>query len=333
VTSQPRQAVNPFLITTPPAELTELRARLRATRWPEPETVDDCSQGVPLGRLQELCRYWAEEYDWTATQDRLNRIPQFTTHLDGLDIHFQHVRSPHADATPLVLTHGWPGSFLEFERTLPALTDPSAFGGRAADAFHVVVPSLPGYGYSGKPARPGWTIHRIARAWAELMSRLGYARFLAAGSDWGTSTRPQTIGYALLDSPAGLCAWISEKLYAWTDNRDPDGPALSRNQILDDVMLYCLTGTAASSARLYRESIAEVSAWFTTSADDPVLVPTGCSVFPREVPRPSRRWAQRRFPNIVHWGEPQRGGHFAAWEQPDLFVEEVRAVARAVRSG
>jgi pimeloyl-ACP methyl ester carboxylesterase len=379
--------IEPFVIGVDGAALDDLRDRLRRTRWPEREPVDDWSQGVPLGYLQGLCRYWAGRYDWRATEARLSQIPQFTTTIDGLDIHFVHIRSPHPGAVPLVMTHGWPGSFLEFEQVLGPLTDPPAHCGDAADAFDVVVPSLPGYGFSGKPASTGWDVHRIARAWAELMTRLGYDRFLALGSDWGTSvstslalqhpgrllgihlvpplappsrsagdltgeeraaladldersrtgsgysavqgTRPQTIGYALTDSPAGLCAWIVEKLWAWTDHPGDLGQVLSTDHVLDNVTLYWLTGTGASSARLYWESIAQVTEWFTTAASGTITVPTGCSVFPKEVPRPSRRWAQRRFTNIVYWNEPDRGGHFAAWEQPGLFTGEVRAVARS----
>jgi epoxide hydrolase len=378
--------VEPFVIGVAEAALDDLRDRLRRARWPEREAVDDWSQGVPLGYLQDLCGYWSEGYDWRATEARLNRIPQYTTEIDGLDIHFLHVRSPRPGAVPLVMTHGWPGSFLEFEQLLGPLTDPAAYGGDPADAFDVVVPSLPGYGFSGKPDATGWDVHRIARAWAELMARLGYGRFLALGSDWGTSvstslalqypgrllgihlvpplappdpaasdltdderaaladldersrtgsgysaiqgTRPQTIGYALTDSPAGLCAWIVEKLWAWTDHPGDLGQVLSADQVLDNITVYWLTGTGASSARLYWESIAQVTDWFTTATDDIVTVPAGCSVFPKEVPRPSRRWAQRRFVNIVHWNQPGRGGHFAAWEQPSLFTGEVRAVAR-----
>lgn len=301
-------------------------------------------------------------------------------------IHFLHVRSPDPAATPLVLTHGWPGSFLEFEQTLAPLAGPGAFGGPASDAFHVVVPSLPGYAFSGHPATTGWDIHRIARAWCELMTRLGYPRFVAAGSDWGTSistsialqdpgrlialhlvpplvapdrdsgdltsaersalhdlderarrgsgysaihgTRPQTLGYGLTDSPAGLAAWIGEKLWTWTDQASG---GLTEEQVLDNLSLYWFTRTAASSIRLYWESIDEVSAWFTSATADTIAVPTGCSVFPAEVPRPSCRWAQRRFTSIVYWSEPGRGGHFGAWEQPELFVRDIRATVRAAR--
>jgi pimeloyl-ACP methyl ester carboxylesterase len=367
--------VQPFRIDVPQSTVDDLRDRLARTRWPEPEPVGNWSQGVPLRRLRALCGYWADGYDWRATERRLNAIPQFRTDVDGLAIHFLHVRSGDPAATPVILTHGWPGSFLEFERALALL---------AADgAFHVVVPSLPGYAFSGKPAATGWDIHRIARAWCELMARLGYDRFVAAGSDWGTSistsiarqhparllglhlvpplvapvrddpteaeraalrdlderarhgsgysamhsTRPQTIGYALLDSPTGLAAWIGEKLWTWTD---PAG-GLTDDQVLDNLTLYWVTGTAASSARLYWESIDEVTGWFTTGAGDTIAVPTGAAVFPAEVPRPSRRWAERRFTDIVHWGEPDRGGHFGAWEQPEWFVAELRATVRALR--
>ncbi len=375
--------IEPFVIGVDGVALDDLRDRLRRARWPEREPVGDWSQGVPLDYLRDLCGYWAGGYDWLAAEARLNQVPQFTTRIDGLDIHFLHVRSPHPGAVPLVMTHGWPGSFLEFEGVL----GPPAHGGDPADAFDVVVPSLPGYGFSGKPSATGWDVHRIARAWAELMTRLGYGRFLAMGSDWGTSisislalqhpgrllgihlvpplappdrsagdltgderaaladldqrsrtgsgysaiqgTSPQTIGYALTDSPAGLCAWIVEKLWAWADHPDDLGQVLSADQVLDNITVYWLTGTGASSARLYWESIAQVTQWFTAAAGDIVTVPAGCSVFPKEVPRPSRRWAQRRFTNIVYWNQPGRGGHFAAWEQPGLFTGEVRAVARS----
>ena len=385
------ETIEPFTISTHPAALDDLRGRLRRTRWPERETGAGWSQGVPLGYLQGLCRYWADGYDWPSTQDRLNRIPQFVTTIDGLDIHFLHVRSADPGAVPLIMTHGWPGSFLEFEQVLGLLAGLPGYHDGASDGgtgrFHLVVPSLPGYAFSGKPASAGWDIHRIAHTWAELMTRLGYPRFLAEGSDWGTSvstslalqhadrllgihlvpplvapdraaagltaaertaladlderartgsgysamhgTRPQTIGYSLLDSPAGLCAWIGEKLWAWTDHGGDLGQVLSADQVLDNVTLYWLTGTGASSARLYWESIAEVTGWFTSATSDTIAVPTACSVFPKEVPRPSRRWAGHRLRNIVYWNEPDRGGHFAAWEQPTLFAAEVRAAARA----
>jgi pimeloyl-ACP methyl ester carboxylesterase len=377
----------PHRIAFPEADLRDLRERLARTRWPEAEPVPDWSQGVPLGYLREWRRYWADEYDWPATEARLNRIPQIVTAIDGLDVHALHVRSPHPEAVPLVLTHGWPGSFLEFEGVLDGLTDPTAHGGEPVDAFHVVVPSLPGYGFSGRPAEPGWDIHRVARAWTELMTRLGYDRFIAAGSDWGTSvstsialnqphrllglhlipplappdrteayltkeerraladldernrtgsgysavhaTRPQTLGYALLDSPVALCAWILEKVWTWTDNNGDLNAVLARDRVLDNITLYWLTRTGASATRLYWESITEVTEWSTTSTSDQITVPTASSVFPAEVPRPSRRWAAQRFTNIVHWGQPKQGGHFAAWEQPELFIAEARAARSA----
>jgi len=351
----------------------DLRARLGRTRWPEEATTPGWEQGTPLAYAQELCSYWADGYDFAAAEARLNRHAQFRTVIDRLGIHFVHVRSPRADATPLVLTHGWPGSVVEFAEVVGPLADPPP----GEPAFHVVCPSLPGYGFSDKPADPGWTVHRIADAWAELMTRLGHARFIAQGHDWGTSvstalatrhpdrligihlmpplvapdpatlddltdaeraaiadleaaaggdgysfvqaTRPQTIGYGLVDSPAALCAWIAEKFHAWADGE------VDRDRFLDNLMLYWLPATGPSAARLYRESFPEVQALFRGGATDVIAVPTACSIFPRENPRPSRRWAARRFPDIRYWNEPARGGHFAAFEQPTLFVAEIRA--------
>jgi pimeloyl-ACP methyl ester carboxylesterase len=382
--------VHPFRLEVPEAELQDLRDRLASTRWPEPATVGDWSQGVPLGYLRELCSYWAEGYDWRATEARLNALPQFRTELDGLGFHLLHVRSPHPDALPLVLTHGWPGSVVEFLKAIGPLTDPIAHGGEAGDAFHVVCPSLPGYGFSDKPDRPGWGVERIARAWAELMARLGYRRYGAQGSDWGTSisaslgqqdpghvagvhltpplappdpatfddltdreraalddlegagewesgysteqaTRPQTVGYGLVDSPAALAAWIIEKFWSWTDCDGHPENVLTRDELLDNLMLYWLPGTGASAARLYWESIRQVNRVLAGPVTDQVRVPTGCSIFPRELQRPSRRWAERRFADIRYWNEPAKGGHFAAFEQPALFVDEVRAFFRLVR--
>jgi pimeloyl-ACP methyl ester carboxylesterase len=382
--------VTEFRLDVAQTELDDLQTRLRNTRWPERETVDDWAQGVPLAYLRDLCAYWADEYDWRNTEARLNALPQFRTTIDGLGIHFAHVRSPHADALPLVITHGWPGSIVEFLKVVGPLTDPTAYGGDASDAFHVACPSLPGYGFSDKPARPGWGVERIARAWTVLMARLGYRRYGAQGSDWGTSvsasvgqqdpqhvvgihltpplappdpatlddlterersaltslehsagwdsgysrehaTRPQTIGYALVDSPAALCAWIIEKFWAWTDNDGHLENVLTRNEILDNLMLYWLPRTGASAARLYWESIQQVNEWISGAVADVVDVPTGCSIFPKELQRPSRRWAEKRFVDIRYWNEPERGGHFAAFEQPELFVDEVRAFFRLVR--
>ncbi|WP_326944016.1 epoxide hydrolase [Amycolatopsis sp. NBC_01307] len=373
--------ITPFRIDVPEADLDDLRARLRRTRWPEPEPVGDWSQGTPLAVLREFCEYWAAGYDWRRAEARLNGFPQYRTEIDGLGLHFLHVRSPHPDALPLVLTHGWPGSIVEFTKVIGPLTDPPD----PADAFHVVCPSLPGYGFSDKPSSPGWGIERIAAAWAELMARLGYSRYGAQGGDWGTSittslaqrdaahlagihlnppiaapdpatfddltaaeraalaalehaqrwedgysvqqsTHPQTLGYGLADSPAGLCGWLLEKFHAWSD-----GFPFTRDELLDTITLYWLTGTATSSARLYWESIAKVQKWFSEATDDTVDVPTGCSIFPAEMPRPSRRWAARRYTDIRHWNELDRGGHFAAFEQPELFVTEVRTFFRLVR--
>ncbi|MDL4813429.1 epoxide hydrolase family protein [Actinomadura opuntiae] len=384
------EEVTPFHLDVPESDLADLRERLARTRWPEEATVDDWSQGVPLGYLRELCRYWAEEYDWRATERRLNALPQFRTSIDGLGIHFVHVRSPHEAALPLVLTHGWPGSVVEFLKVIGPLTDPTAYGGDARDAFHVVCPSLPGYGFSDKPARRGWGVERIADAWIRLMARLGYERYGAQGSDWGTtvtaligqkdpahlagihltpplaapdpatfddltgaeraalsaleegqrwedgysleqSTRPQTIGYGLVDSPVQLCAWIIEKFGSWTDCDGHPENALTRDELLDNLMLYWLPGTGASAARLYWESFKQVQKLFTAETTDLVTVPAGCSVFPKENPRPSRRWAEKRFTDIRYWNEPGKGGHFAAFEQPDLFVDELRSFFRLVR--
>jgi pimeloyl-ACP methyl ester carboxylesterase len=384
--------VTPFRIAVPDDDLRDLRERLARTRWPEAETVADWSQGVPLGHLRELCGYWADGYDWRATEQRLNALPQFRTDTDGLRIHFLHVRSPHADALPLILTHGWPGSIVEFGKVIGPLADPTAHGGSAADAFHVVCPSLPGYGFSDKPAQPGWGVEGIASAWTRLMARLGYQRYGGQGGDWGTSittlmgqqdpehvvgihlmpplappdpatfddltereraaladleraaewesgysaeqsTRPQTLGYGLVDSPVALCAWIVEKFWSWTDCDGHPENVLTRDELLDNVMLYWLPRAGASAARLYWESIRQVNQWISGSTSDTVTVPTGCSVFPKELQRPSRRWAAKRFLDIRYWNEPPKGGHFAAFEQPELFINEVRPFFRLLRSG
>ena len=373
--------IEPFTIDIAQADLDDLGDRLRRTRWAEPETVDDWSQGIPSAYLREVCDYWADGYDWRATEQRLNRFPQFRTEIDGLGIHFLHVRSPHPEAQPLIITHGWPGSIVEFHKVIEPLTNPTAFGGDAADAFHVVCPSLPGYGFSDKPTAPGWNVHRIAEAWAELMARLGYDRYFAQGGDWGAmvtasigwhdvdhvagihlnmplaipnvsdpptaeeqsaldsftryttveagyssqqSTRPQTVGYGLVDSPAGPAGWILEKFYAWTDCDGHPENVLTRDEMLDNVMLYWLPATGASSARLYWESFNDID--FT-----PVEVPVGCSIFPKEIVRMTRGWAEGRFSDLRYWNELDEGGHFAAFEQPEAFVDELRACFRQMR--
>ncbi|MEU4689015.1 epoxide hydrolase family protein [Actinoplanes sp. NPDC023714] len=360
----------PFRVRVPESDLADLRERLARTRWPEPSPAADWDQGIPLSSVRDLCRWWASGYDWRAAEERLNAWPQFLVTAGGTELHVVHARSAKEGALPLVLTHGWPGSVLE----LIGLVEP------LLDEFDVVIPSLPGYGFSAKPAETGWGVERIADAWADLMSRLGYGRYGAAGSDWGTSistvlaqrhpdrvagihlvpplagpaaddvltadeqaaldqmrrrgrdssaysevhrTAPQTIGYALLDSPAGLCAWMAEKLLTWGD--------LTRDQVLDQVTLYWLTGTAASSARLYAESIAQVATWMADgAATGPVPVPMGASIFSNEVPRTSRRQAARRFPDIRYWAEHGRGGHFPALEVPELLVGDLKAFFRRV---
>ena len=377
------EAIEPFRIAASDADLDDLKRRLRATRWPEREVVDDWSQGIPLAYVQDVCAYWAEKYDWRARERLLNQWPQFKTQVDGLGIHFLHARSSHTNALPLVMTHGWPGSIVEFQKVIGPLVDPPAHGGDARDAFHVVCPSLPGYGFSDKPTRAGWNVERIGRAHAALMARLGYARYVAQGGDWGAmvttatgmqdrdhcaaihlnmaiagpdpasmadltereksalagmqhygdwdsgyskqqSTRPQTVGYGLTDSPAGQAAWILEKFWSWTDSNGHPENVLSRDELIDNLMLYWLPRNAASSARLYWESFRQVPT-------GEIPIPTGASIFPKEIFRPSRRWAEKRYTNLIHWNELEKGGHFAAFEQPALFVKEVRDCFRKVR--
>ncbi len=375
--------VLPFRVEVPEGDLRDLRERLARTRWPEPATVGDWSQGVPLDYVKALCRHWSDGYDWRAREARLNELAQFRTEIDGLGIHFLHVRSPEPEALPLVLTHGWPGSIVEFQEVVGPLTDPVAHGGDPADAFHVVVPSLPGYGWSDKPATTGWGIERIAEAWGTLMARLGYDRYGAQGGDWGAgvttrlgiqdpghlagihlnlvaarpepgqrefdeeeqraiadlahytewesgysqqqATRPQTLGYALTDSPAGQCAWILEKFRSWADCGDDPVGAFGADRLLDNIMVYWLSSSAASSARLYWQSFRSMV------GTQPVDVPTGASVFPKEIIRSPRKWAERIYTDLRYWNELDRGGHFAAFEQPELFVNEVRAFFRLVR--
>jgi epoxide hydrolase len=374
--------IDRFSIEVADAVLDDLRRRLRDTRWPEAELVDDWSQGTPLAYVRDVCRYWAEDYDWRAREARLNGFDQFTTEIDGLALHFVHVRSPHPDAMPLLLTHGWPGSIVEFHKVIGPLTDPTAHGGTASDAFHVVAPSLPGYGFSAKPTETGWGVERIAAAFIQLMDRLGYPRYIAQGGDWGSavtaaigatdaarcagvhvtlamsarpeidgeptaeerraldgleyylkwdsgyskeqSTRPQTIGYGLVDSPAALAAWVLEKFWSWTDCDGHPENVLTRDELLDNLMLYWINGNGASAARLYWES-------FGRARPQPVGVPSGFAVFPKEIVPPVRRWVEGTFTDIRHWSEHPRGGHFAALEVPGAFVDDVRTFAHLVR--
>ncbi len=381
--------LTPFRIHIEQTELDDLGRRLAATRWPDAETVPGWTQGIPLDVVGDLCTYWRDRYDWRRGEAALNAHPQFTTRIDGLSIHFLHVRAPNAGALPLLLTHGWPGSVVEFTKVIGPLTDPVGHGGRAEDAFDLVIPSLPGVGFSEHPTGPGWAPDRVARAWIELMTRLGYTRWAAQGGDWGAmvtdaigamappgcvgihlnmpiappdpddpddmtdltmgevaalrtmeeyrrvgsgyqllqSTKPQTLAYALTDSPVGQAAWILEKFAAWSDNDGDLFAVFSMDDLLDNVMLYWLTSCAGSSARLYWDTAQRYQIPRT-----PIAVPTGISIFPKELFRPSRRWAAHRFTNIVHWNELDRGGHFAAFEQPELFVNELRTCFAMLRS-
>ena len=377
-------AVTPFTYHAPQDALDDLTQRLADARWPESEPVGDWSQGVPLAKLRALVEYWRTDYDWRRCEATLNGFDQYRTQIDGLNFHFLHVRSRHANALPILITHGWPGSVIEFFKIIEPLTNPTAHGGQAQDAFHVIAPSLPGFGLSDKPAERGWNADRIARAWAELMRRLGYNRYVAQGGDWGSvvttemarhrpvglaaihlnmpfviphpvptqglsaeeqravdsyqrflsdgfgyfhlqATRPQTIGYALTDSPVGQAAWIYEKFHAWTDNDGDPEDALTRDEMLDVITLYWLTQTAASSARMYLENAAVIGA-------PPVIeMPVACSNFPGEIVPAPRSWAERVYPNLIHWNELDRGGHFAAFEQPALFTQELRDSLRSLR--
>ncbi|WP_041302157.1 epoxide hydrolase family protein [Mycolicibacterium rhodesiae] len=374
--------MRPFCIDVADDVLDDLRTRLSRTRWPEAECVQDWTQGIPLGYTRDLTAYWADVYDWRSREAALNRFDQFIVEIDGVDIHFIHQRSPHEEAFPLVITHGWPGSIVEFRNVIEPLTNPTAHGGRAEDAFHVVCPALPGYGFSGKPTHSGWGVERIAQAWEALMLRLGYDRYGAQGGDWGAaittqmgrnrghcaaihlnmpiayppaggiadpteeeqlalaaltahqrwgtgyseqqSTRPQTIGYGLADSPVGQMAWIVEKFAAWMDCDGHPENVLSRDELLDNVMIYWATNSGSSSARLYWESFK------TLDATTRVELPTGIAAFPKEVLRSPRSWCEPIY-NITHWTTMPRGGHFAALEQPGLFVDDVREFFETVR--
>ncbi len=386
--------IRPFKVDVPEERLAELRRRIEATRWPSRELVDDRSQGVQLETLQELARYWTTDYDWRKAEAKLNALPQFTTQIDGVEIHFIHVRSQHEGALPLVMTHGWPGSVIELLEAVAPLVDPTAHGGTAEDAFDLVLPSLPGYGFSGEPTEVGWNVGRIAGAWAELMRRLGYTRYVAQGGDVGASvtdamgrqapegllgihmnllvtvlsgaplpedseeeraardaistfrasgfgyfleqaTRPQTIGYALLDSPVALAAWMLDHdtdayykiSHAFVDG-EPSGN-LSRDHIVDNITLYWLTGTGASAARSYWE-IGRAAALAAGQAPPEVSLPVGFTTFPDEIFQAPRSWVEQAYPNLTYFNEVDRGGHFAAWEEPELFATEIQAAFKSL---
>lgn len=387
------EAIRPFRVDIPETQLADLRQRIADTRWPDQETVDDRSQGNQLATLQEIARHWGTSYDWRKVEARLNALPMFMTEIDGVDIHFVHVRSKQEDALPLIVTHGWPGSIIEQLKIIDPLTNPTAHGGSASDAFHLVIPSMPGYGFSGKPRDKGWNPDRIGRAWAELMRRLGYARYVAQGGDWGSpvsssmarqevagllgihinlpaavppdvaavlasggpapaglsdkeraafnsletfyrmyraygaimGTRPQTIGYALSDSPVGLAAWIFDY-----NNGEPER-RLNRDDVLDDVTLYWLTNSATSAARLYWETAGQSVVLSAAQKTTEISLPVAVSVFPDEVYRAPETWARRAYRNLVYFNELDKGGHFAAWEQPELFAAELRTAFRSLR--
>ena len=386
--------IRPFQADMPDEAIADLRRRVAATCWPSQELVTDGSQGVQLAAMQELARYWATDYDWRACEARLNALPQFTTGIDGVDVHFIHVKSRHENALPLIITHGWPGSVIELLETVGPLTDPAAHGGSAGDAFHLVLPSIPGYGFSAEPAEIGWYSGRVAQAWADLMRRLGYTRYVAQGGDQGASvtdamgrqapegligihtnllvtalagpemaeteeeraaadalavfrqsgfgyfleqaTRPQTIGYALLDSPVALAAWMldhdTDAYYkisrAFVDGQPSGG--LSRDHILDNITLYWLTGTGASAARSYWEA-GRAQALAGGQPPPQVSIPVGFTTFPGEIFQAPRSWVERAYPNLTYFNEVDKGGHFAAWEEPELFATEVRAAFRPLR--
>src|SRR5215203_522254 len=391
-------AVRPFHINVPEAALVDLRQRVLATRWPGRETVTDQSQGVQLAKIQELVRYWGTDYDWRKVEARLNALPQFVTKIDGLDIHFIHVRSRHPNALPLIITHGWPGSVLELVKAIGPLTDPTAFGGRAEDAFDVVIPSMPGYGFSEKPKDTGWGPDRIGLAWDVLMKRLGYKRYGSQGGDWGSvvadamarqapagllgihvnmpptvpadvakalnagdpapaglsakekaafdslnvffkkngaygammTTRPQTVGYGLTDSPVGLAAWMYDKFAQWTYSGGEPERSLTKDEMLDGITLYWLTNTAISSAQLYWENNTNNFNSVEQKTAD-IAIPVAVTVFPGEIYQAPRSWTERSYRKLIYFNEVDKGGHFAAWEEPELFTTEIRAAFRSLR--
>ncbi|MEV6115883.1 epoxide hydrolase [Streptomyces sp. NPDC052109] len=393
VSTSKRQSIRPFRVNIPERDLADLRRRIMATRWPDRETVNDQSEGVQLATIRELARYWGTVYNWRNIEAKLNSLPQYITEIDGLDIHFIHVRSRHANALPMILTHGWPGSVLEFLKVIEPLSNPTAHGGRAEDAFHLVIPSMPGYGFSERPTSTGWNPDRIARAWAVLMERLGYKHYVSQGGDWGAVisdkmaiqqpkgllgihvnfpatvppdiakklacgepvpaglspdekaaynqlatlyktgsgysammvTRPQTEGYGLTDSPVGLAAWMYDKFAAWTYSGGHPERVLTKDEMLDDITLYWVTNTATSSSRLYWENNANN---FNAVS---VSIPAAITVFPGEIYQAPRSWATRSYHDLFYFHQVRSGGHFAAWEVPDIFTSELRAAFRALR--
>jgi pimeloyl-ACP methyl ester carboxylesterase len=391
-------AIRPFHVNVPEKDLVDLRRRVAATRWPDKETVTDQSQGVQLAKLQALVRYWGTDYNWRKVEAKLNALPMFVTPIDGIDIQFVHVKSRHPNAMPLIITHGWPGSILELQKAIGPLTDPTAYGGRAEDAFDVVIPSMPGYGFSARPQGGGWNPDRIGRAWDVLMKRLGYKHYVSQGGDWGSvvadamarqappgllgihvnmpatvpadvakamndgdpapaglsakekaafdslstffkkngaygammGTRPQTVGYGLTDSPAGLAAWMYDKFAQWTYSGGDPEKSLTKDEMLDDITLYWLTNTAISSARLYWENNNNnFNAVEQKTAE--ISIPVAVTVFPGEIYQAPRSWTERAYHKLVYFNEVDKGGHFAAWEEPQLFAEELRAAFRSVR--
>lgn len=395
---QSEEAIRPFTIKVPETEVADLLKRVLATRWPDKETVNDRSQGVQLRQIQELANYWAKNYDWRKTEAKLNVLPQFVTHIDGIDIHFIHIRSKKPNALPIILTHGWPGSFFELIKSIGPLTDPEAYGGRAEDAFDVVIPSMPGYGFSERPKATGWGPDRIASAWDVLMKRLGYSRYVSQGGDWGSVvanamarqkpagllaihvnmpatvpseiakslnsgalaptglsakekvaynslsylytkgagyagimvTRPQTLGYGLSDSPVALASFFLDKFNDWTYSGGDAGKVLSKDEMLDDICLYWFTNTGASSARLYWENNNN-NFNVVEQRTNEITIPVAITVFPGEIYQTPKTWALRSYRNLIYFNEVNNGGHFAQWEQPQLFAEEMRAAFKKVR--
>ena len=371
--------IKPYKIKISNEDLEDLKGRLSSTRWPEKETVEDWSQGVPLSYIKEVHDYWINEYDWRSREEYYNSFPQFITDIEGIDIHFIHIKSKHEEAQPLIMSHGWPGSIVEFHKVINSLVDPLSYGGKAEDAFHLVCPTLPGYGFSGKPTQRGTGVERIAELWDLLMNKIGYSKYFAQGGDWGSaitiaigkqnkgsckglhvnmpfapptkealenpserdkiafedlnyyqewgsgyskqqSTRPQTLGYGLVDSPIGQASWIIEKFYEWTDCDGHPENIFTKEELLDNVMFYWLTKSASSSARLYWESFGS----FGGNPEEKLEIPIGCSIFPKEISRTPRSWAEQVYSNIVYWNELEKGGHFAAFEQPQIFLDEIR---------